>query len=173
MTSKSIPRGVWVIGAVNVLLLAIFAGNLIVFYVEGVTRTLTFVASWIALTGLLVVLFGLLVRGRLWHQLSRIALYTLALAFGVQVLALLPLIGQLQSTLALLGLALVIVYVVGARGYISGNVARQWFGLPPLVSAGEPGAPPEETSPGSAASQEAERAKAREAATDSGDDKPG
>ncbi|MEM7406172.1 MAG: hypothetical protein AAF458_12810 [Pseudomonadota bacterium] len=131
MSPMNIPRGVWIVGMVNTVLLAIFGGNLVVFYVEGVTRTLTFVASWIALTGLLVVLFGLLVRGRMWHQLSRIALYTLALAFGVQVLALLPQIGELQSSLAMLGLALVILYVVGARGYISSDIGRRWFGVPP------------------------------------------
>ena len=54
----------------NLILVSLSAGNLLVFYADGVTRTMTFV-GWVAMACLLATLVGILLKGPLWHQLSR------------------------------------------------------------------------------------------------------
>ncbi len=123
------PRGIIVVAIVNVVLAAIFAGNLMVFYAEGVTRTLTFVASWTALAGLLAGLFGLFIRGALWLRLSRMAFYGVALIFGIQLLGTLPRIFEPDIAVSALGLLLALLYLIGARGYLNSAPARRYFGV--------------------------------------------
>ena len=123
------PRGVIVVGIVNLLLALMVAGNLMVFYAEGVTRTLTFVASWTALAGLLASLFGVLLRGALWLRLSRMALYIVAMVFGIQLLGTLPQILDADVAPTALGLLLATIYLIGARGYLNSANARRYFGV--------------------------------------------
>jgi predicted membrane channel-forming protein YqfA (hemolysin III family) len=106
-----------------------FAGNLMVFYAEGVTRTLTFVASWTALAGLLASLFGIFLRGALWLRLSRVALYVVAMVFGIQLLGTLPQILDADVAPSALGLLAAVVYLIGARGYLNSSNARRYFGV--------------------------------------------
>ena len=101
-----------------------------VFYAEGITRTVTFIASWTAFVGLFLTVMGILLKGRLWHKLSRAAFYLVALVFGVQVIGALPQVGDPGVILSILGLAVGIVYVVGARGYLDSAGARAYFGAP-------------------------------------------
>ena len=126
---KAMPRGVIVLLIVNSLLSLLFAGNLVVFYAEGVTRTLTFVASWTALAGLLATIFGLLLRGALWHRISRTALYVVALVFGIQIMGTIPRILEPEFALSALGLAIAVFYLVGARGYLNSETAHRYLGL--------------------------------------------
>jgi len=123
------PRGIIVVGVLNLLLALMFAGNLMVFYAEGVTRTLTFVASWTALAGLLASLFGIFLRGALWLRLSRVALYVVAMVFGIQLLGTLPQILDADVAPSALGLLAAVVYLIGARGYLNSSNARRYFGV--------------------------------------------
>ena len=116
-------------GIANLLLALMFAGNLMVVYAEGVTRTLTFVASWTALAGLLASLFGVLLRGALWLRLSRMALYVVAMVFGIQLLGALSQILDAQVAPSAFGLLVAAIYLIGARGYLNSHEARRYFGV--------------------------------------------
>ena len=124
------PRGILVLIVLNLILVSLSAGNLLVFYADGVTRTMTFVASWVAMACLLATLGGILLKGPLWHQLSRGALYAVALVFGLQVIGSIPQYGDANVMLHVAGLVLGILYVVGARGYLNSPAARRYFNLP-------------------------------------------
>ena len=144
---RAAPRGVIVLLVVNSLLSLLFAGNLVVFYAEGVTRTLTFVASWSALAGLLATIFGLLLRGALWLRISRTALYVVALVFGIQIMGTIPRILEPGFALSVIGLAIAVFYLVGARGYLNSDVAVRYFGVEvPHIEEAEPQAADSEES---------------------------
>jgi Na+/melibiose symporter-like transporter len=121
------PRGIKIVLFINTLLLALFAGNLMVFYAEGVTKTVTFIVSWSALACLLALMFGIVLRGRLWHRISRIAIYTLAMVFGLQIMSTVSSILSWNTLVNGAGLAIAIVYLIGARGYLNSEPALRWF----------------------------------------------
>ena len=123
------PRGIIFVAIANLLLALVFAGNLMVFYAEGVTRTLTFVASWTALAGLLAGIFGLVIRGALWWRISRIGFYIVTLVFGIQLLGTLPRILEPEIALSAFGLLVAAIYLIGARGYLNSVNARRYFGV--------------------------------------------
>lgn len=133
------PRGLQIVTAANLLLLLLHGGNLYVFYAEQDTGTLTFVISWIAVAGLLACLLGIAVRSPLWHRLARGALYAIALGFGAQVLGWLPELGRPGVAGSVAAMVLIIVYTIGARGYLNSPPARSWFHLP--GNADRPDAP--------------------------------
>jgi hypothetical protein len=131
------PRGIVALLTLNLVFVAVSAGNLLVFYAEGVTRTMTFIASWGALACLLATVVGLLLKGRLWHKLSRSALYALALIFGLQLIASLPQIAESHAMFNVAGLVFGILYVVGARGYLNSPAACKYFGIAVPESAAQ------------------------------------
>ena len=124
------PRGLKIITGVNPVLLLIFGGTLAVFYASEAVRTYVFVSSWVAVTGLLVVMVATFVRSPLWHRLARGALYAVCLCLGVHIMGMLSELGKLPILAGVLGLSAVIFYLIGARGYLNAAPARLWFNLP-------------------------------------------
>jgi hypothetical protein len=122
------PRGLKVITGVNASLLAFFAIYLVfVFYAGQTVRTLNFVCSWIAIAGILAAMVGTMMRSPVWHKLTRTAVYIMILAFGVQLMGLVPELLSLSVFATALGLGVLIFYLVGVRGYLNSEPARRWF----------------------------------------------
>jgi hypothetical protein len=130
------PRGLVIVTVINALLVSIIGLYLVsVFYAGETVRTLNFVCSWIALAGLLASLVGTFVRTRFWHVLARGALYAIMIGFGVQIMAMIPELLNPTSLASAAVLFVLIVYLVGARGYLNSTPARQWFRLPPAPAS--------------------------------------
>ena len=123
------PRGLTIISIVNAVLLALFAGNLVIFYASASTHAFVFISSWIAVVGLTAVFCATLVRSRLWHRIARAALYLMCLCFGVQIMGMVAELNEPIVAGGIVGLTLIVIYFVGVRGYLNSAPARRWFHL--------------------------------------------
>ena len=122
------PKGLMIVTSINALLLLGFSAYLIgVFYAGDTVRTINFVSSWIAVAGFLATLIGTFFASPFWHRLARGAMYAMSLGFGLQIFGLITQLTKLDAIATAFGLALLIVYLVGARGYLNSEQARIWF----------------------------------------------
>lgn len=122
------PKGLVIVTSINALLLLGFSAYLIgVFYAGETVRTINFVSSWIAVAGLLASLIGTFFASPFWHRIARGSIYAMLLGFGLQIFGLITQVTELDVIATAFGLVLLILYLVGARGYLNSEQARAWF----------------------------------------------
>lgn len=120
------PAGVWRVAIVNATLALLAGGIAGMRYVEGHTNVLAIAATLI----LIGVGPGLLIRHPLVWRVVRPLTYVFAMVLSLLVVfAIFE--GQFkESWLFYVSLAPVVVYLIGVRGYLSGEEVMTYYGVP-------------------------------------------
>ena len=85
------PKGLSIITSVNAVLCVLCAAYLLYNYYSGTeVQPYNVVCAGVAVIGLLANLFAIMMRTPMWHRVARGSIYAMMLAFGMQILGMLP-----------------------------------------------------------------------------------
>jgi len=121
------PRGLKVIVAINTLITGLATAELYSQLNAELVAPASVGAAAVTAFGLALVVLVALLRPRKGLGVARIALYAVMLALGFLVLALLPRVAGGQSLASMAATLLVLVYTIGARGYLTETCAHGYF----------------------------------------------
>lgn len=122
------PMGLRVILIVNFLALATAGWGVYRQLTEGVTAPQATVVAAVTAVGLLIVQLVILLRRPALLPVARGALYAVMLVQGLLLLLMLRRLMSGEGIVAFVTTLVLLIYLIGARGYLNETAARQYFG---------------------------------------------
>lgn len=121
------PKSTKIVLLINTLIMLVALWSLYRLYVQSSSQMLTALAHWTLLGGMLISNLIIVFKARPLWKFMRAMLYVVVLlqAFNLMVIAkdFLTLTGFLAMIYSLL----VIIYLIGFRGYLNSHVFFEWF----------------------------------------------
>ena len=124
-----IPRGIKFISVINLLLVCVY---LLLGYRHGLTlRTYYPIAAYAAAVtfgGIIVLQLILSLRLRPLLAFIRVLVYVMAILQGLQIMLVLKDLFTTEGALLIGTAVLLVIYLIGVRGYLASSTALQYFG---------------------------------------------
>jgi len=124
------PTGIKIITTLNILVVSIFAANLLYLHKASQGAPLLVFVNLVGVGALVLITLVLLLRVARLLAFARVLAYALLLVLGVQALLTLKYLMTGYGLVTILVDILVIFYVIGMRGYLAGASAGQYFQRP-------------------------------------------
>ena len=122
------PKGVKNVLLINLIILALAAWALFNMYTETGAEILIAFATWSLFGTLIFTQLVLLAKLRKAWAMLRALIYTIALLQALTTMVLTKDFLSLWGALAFFGSLLVVIYLIGLRGYLNSDGFKQWFG---------------------------------------------
>ena len=122
------PKGVKNVLLINLVIIVVAAWALFNMYTETGAEILIAFATWSLFGTLIFTQLVLLAKLRKAWAMLRALIYTIALLQALTTMVLTKDFLSLWGALAFFGSLLVVIYLIGLRGYLNSDGFKQWFG---------------------------------------------
>ena len=122
------PKGVKNVLLINLVIIVVAAWALFNMYTETGAEILIAFATWSLFGTLIFTQLVLLAKLRKAWAMLRALIYTIALLQALTTRVLTKDFLSLWGALAFFGSLLVVIYLIGLRGYLNSDGFKQWFG---------------------------------------------
>ncbi|MHC9510995.1 hypothetical protein [Kangiella sp. M94] len=125
--STPMPKSTKIVILINTVIMLIALWSLYRLYVQSSSEMLTALSDWTLLGGMLISNLIIVFKVRSWWKFMRAMLYVVALLQALNLLIIAKDFLTLSGFLAMVYSLLVILYLIGFRGYLNSHVFFEWF----------------------------------------------
>lgn len=121
------PKSTKIVLLINTVIILIALWSLYRLYVQSSSEMLTALAHWTLLGGMLISNLIIVIKARPLWKFMRAMLYAVVLLQALNLMIIAKDFLTLTGFLAMIYSLVVIVYLIGFRGYLNSHVFFEWF----------------------------------------------
>ncbi|WP_417446139.1 hypothetical protein [Kangiella sp.] len=121
------PKSTKIVLLINAMIMLVALASLYRLYVQSSSEMLTALAHWTLLGGMLISNLIIVFKARPLWKFMRAMLYVVVLLQALNLMIIAKDFLTLTGFLAMIYSLLVIIYLIGFRGYLNSHVFFEWF----------------------------------------------
>ncbi|HEY9029907.1 MAG TPA: hypothetical protein VIM93_00975 [Kangiella sp.] len=121
------PKSTKIVLLINAMIMLVALASLYRLYVQSSSEMLTALAHWTLLGGMLISNMIIVFKARPLWKFMRAMLYVVVLLQALNLMIIAKDFLTLTGFLAMIYSLLVIIYLIGFRGYLNSHVFFEWF----------------------------------------------